>query len=138
MSLGAGSEIGADCRLLRSVVGPGCHLSDGVTLEDTVLGPGCRLGERVSARRALLGAGVQLAPGVELAPGCVLGPGVRVERAGRLPAGTLLTAQPPEDEFGDGDTIGEEGRGEGHMMEVGCRVRLNFLFNSAQSQKVLI
>ena len=106
------------------MVGPGCRLADGVTLEDTVLDAGCRLGERVSAHRSLLGAGVQLAAGTELRPGCVLGEGVKVEAPGRLPEGTLLVGRPPEDEFGDGDTIGELGwmRGGGgkvHGLVVG-------------------
>ena len=113
MALGADVEVGSHCRLLRSVVGPGCRLGDNVTLEDAVLDAGCRLADRCSVKRSLLGPDVRLAAGVRLRPGCVLAGGVSVQTAGaQLPAGTLLVARPPADEFGDGDAAGERTAGE--------------------------
>lgn len=60
---------GADCEVTRSVLSPGVHLEEGITVADSVLMPGVRLGKGVRLRRTIVEEGVHLPAGVRPAGG---------------------------------------------------------------------
>jgi len=85
-----------------ALIGPGCRLAPGTSLEaGVVLGRGCATGPGSILRRSVAGAGVQVGAGAALV-GAVLCDGARVgERAGVF-EGAVLGA---ETRLGDGATV---------------------------------
>jgi glucose-1-phosphate adenylyltransferase len=59
------SGIETDCDVTRSVLSPGVHLEDGVTVADSVLMPGVRIGKGARLRRAIVEEGVHVPAGFQ-------------------------------------------------------------------------
>jgi mannose-1-phosphate guanylyltransferase len=72
VEVAAGAEVSA-----RAVLGTGCVVAEGASVEDSVLLNGCKVGQGARLRGAILSAGVEVAPGVEI-DGEVIGEGETV------------------------------------------------------------
>ena len=75
---GAGSTVDRTATLgPRAVLGAGCEVGAGASVQDSVLLDGCKVGEGAVLRGAVLSAGVEVAPGAEI-HGEVIGEGESV------------------------------------------------------------
>ncbi|XP_076068792.1 translation initiation factor eIF2B subunit epsilon-like [Oratosquilla oratoria] len=101
--IGAGTEVSSSASINKSVIGNHCQVQADVKLEKAFIMDNVVLGNSCELKQCFLGTGVVLHSNVKVSEGCVIGPGVTLGPNVTIPPNTRLSANLPEDDFGEGD-----------------------------------
>jgi mannose-1-phosphate guanylyltransferase len=90
------SRIAANARVgPLAVLGHGCEVGEGATIERSAVHRGCRVGARARITEAILAAGVEVGEGAVVSAGAVIGEGARISDGVRVEPNARV--QPGED-----------------------------------------
>lgn len=81
-AVGRGSEIGAGCRLDRTVVFDGVTIEPGAVIEDSIIASGVHIGANARIKECVIGEGAQIGARCELLGGLRVWPGVVLSDGG--------------------------------------------------------